>query len=49
MLNSALRPASLSLGGRLELVLHLAALGFNGEAGIILAGPLVSFFPGGCH
>ena len=49
MLLGALGPASLSLGCRLELVVHLAALNFNGEAGLGLASPVVSFIPGACH
>ena len=46
---NALGSASPSLWGRLELVLHLAALAFKGEAGLGLAVPVVSFFPDGCH
>ena len=49
MLFGNLGPASPSLRSRLELVFHLAALAFNGEAGLGLAGPVVSFFPEGCH
>ena len=30
-------------------VLHLAALVLNGEAGLELADPVVSFFPDDCH
>ena len=38
-----------SPGSRLEFLLHLAALVLNGEAGLKLADPVVSFFPDGCH
>ena len=49
MLFGDLGPASPSLRIRLEFLLHLAALIFNGEAGLGLADPLISFFPEGCH
>ena len=49
MLFGDLGPASPSLRIRLEFLLHRAALIFNGEAGLGLAGPVVYFFPDGCH
>ena len=49
LLFGALGATSPSLGCRLELVLHLAALASNGEAGLGLAVSVMSFFPHGCH
>ena len=49
LLLGALGATSLSLGCLLELVLHLAALASNCEAGLGLAVPDMSFFPDGCH
>ena len=49
LLLGALGATSPSLGCRLELVLHLAALASYGEARLGLAFKVMYFFPDGCH